>query len=57
MKNCDNHRLDTDGEDWPAIDWNEVGLSKRFASLGDSDMAWIHRRLAESIAAYLGLWK
>lgn len=36
---------------------NEVALSKRFASLGDSDMAWFHRRLAESIAAYLDLWK
>ena len=28
-------------------------LNKRFASLGDSDLAWFHRRLAESIAAYL----
>ena len=36
---------------------NEVALSKRFASLGDSDMAWFHRRLAESIAAYLDLWR
>jgi hypothetical protein len=36
---------------------NEVALSKRFASLGNSDMAWFHRRLAESIAAYLDLWK
>ena len=35
---------------------NEVALSKRFV-LGDSDMAWFHRRLAESIAAYLDLWK
>ena len=36
---------------------NEVALSKRFASLGDSDMSWFHRRLADSIAAYLDLWK
>jgi hypothetical protein len=36
---------------------NEVALSKQFASLGDSDMAWFHRRLAESIATYLDLWK
>jgi hypothetical protein len=36
---------------------NEVALSKRFASLDDSDMAWFHRRLAESIAAYLDVWK
>jgi hypothetical protein len=40
-----------------AIFKNEVALSKRFASLGDSDMAWFHRRLAESIATYLDLWK
>ena len=36
---------------------NEVALSKRFASLGDSDIAWFHRRLEESIAIYLDLWK
>jgi len=36
---------------------NKVALSKRFASLGDSDMAWFHRRLVESIAIYLALWK
>ena len=36
---------------------NEVALSIRFASLGDSDMAWFHRRLAASIATYLDLWK
>ena len=35
---------------------NEVALSKRFASLGDSDMTWFHRRLAELIGAYLDLW-
>ena len=40
-----------------AIFKNEVALSKRFASLGDSDMTWFHRRLAESIAAYLDEWK
>lgn len=40
-----------------AIFKNEVALSKRFASLGDSDMTWFHRRLAESIAAYLDVWK
>ena len=39
-----------------AIFKNEMALSKRFASLGDSDMTWFHRRLAESIAAYLDLW-
>ena len=27
-----------------AIFKNEVALSKRFASLGDSDMTWFHRR-------------
>jgi hypothetical protein len=36
---------------------NEVDLSKRFVSLSDSDMAWFHRRLAESIATYLDFWK
>jgi hypothetical protein len=36
---------------------NEVSLSKLFASLGDSDMAWFHRRFEESIAIYLDLWK
>jgi hypothetical protein len=40
-----------------AIFKNEATLSKRFASLGDSDMTWFHRRLAESIAAYLDVWK
>jgi hypothetical protein len=40
-----------------AIFKNEVALGKRFASLGDSDMTWFHRRLAESIAAYLDVWK
>ncbi len=36
---------------------NQIALSRQYARQGSIEMAWVHRNIAESIAAYLDLWK
>ena len=36
---------------------NQIALSKQYTRQGNTEMAWVHRNIAESIATYLDLWK
>ena len=36
---------------------NQIALSRQYARQGNTEMAWVHRNIAESIATYLDSWK
>ena len=36
---------------------NQIALSRQYARQGSTEMAWVHRNIAESIARYLDVWK
>ena len=36
---------------------NQIDLSRQYARQSNTEMAWVHRNIAESIATYLDLWK
>jgi hypothetical protein len=36
---------------------NQIALSRQYAMQGNTEMAWVHRNIAESIAHYLDVWE